>query len=81
MKVKTLLEFQIHKVTVPFLSADVDSPVITDVPELAQQKFSLLARPQLSKAAPSEAQPQHSDAFPLVAPQQTEAIPSEPPSQ
>ena len=64
MKVKTLLEFQMHIVTVPFLSA-VDAPVVTDVPELAQQQFSLLAAPQLSKAAPSEAQPQHSDAVPL----------------
>lgn len=65
MKVKTLLEFQMHNVTVPFLSADVDAPVVTDVPELARQQFSLLAGPQLSKAAPSEVQPQHSDAVPL----------------
>ena len=65
MKVKTLLEFQMHIVTVPFLSADVDAPVVTDVPELARQQFSLLAAPQLSKAAPLEAQPQHSDAVPL----------------
>ena len=65
MKVKTLLEFQMHIVTVPFLSADVDAPVVTDVPDLARQQFSLLAAPQLSKAAPLEAQPQHSDAVPL----------------
>ena len=80
MKVKTLLEFEMHNVTVPFLSADVDSLVITN-PELARQQFSLLARPQLSKANPLEAQPQHSDAVPIVAPQQTEAIPLEPPLQ
>ena len=64
MKVKALLEFQMHNVTVPFLSADVDAPVVTD-PELTRQKFSILTGPQLSKAAPSEAQPQHSDAVPL----------------
>jgi len=34
MRVKTLLEFQMHNVAVPFLSADVDAPAITDVPEL-----------------------------------------------
>ena len=35
-----------HNVIVPFLSADIDTPIITDVPELAQQQFQLFLAPQ-----------------------------------
>lgn len=49
---KTLQEFQMHNVTVPFLPADTDVPIIMNVPELAWHQFSLLAGPQRSGTPP-----------------------------